>query len=167
MSILNTRKVSGVTAAAILIAGVAAAFFIATISERAVASPGDMQIFTMDTQRVMEAHPAFLEAVEEYQQMIEEFQGRLEEAGEEEQMFLQQIMQQQLQQQGAELQQRAFDRMQEDVRKFAEEKGYGYVIDSNVMIVGGTEITDEVLESIGVEAAEPDMPDLPELPALP
>ena len=164
MRTLKDRTIYGLTAMFIAVLGVVAAFYLLPNARRAIASPPELQIYTMDTQAVMEAHPAFLEAVEEYRARIEEMEERLAEVGDEERMFVQQMMQQQIQQIGAELQERAFDKMQEDIEDFAAEKGYAFIIDRNVMIVGGRDITEEALEAIGADAPEIDVPDVLDLP---
>ncbi len=168
MSILRSRTVSGLAVMGVLTFAALAAVLISANAERAAANPPEIAIYTIDSQQVMEAHPAFQEAVQQYQQRMMEFQQELQEADEEHQMLLQQQMQQRMQEVGAELQQEAFDTMRADVQKIADEQGYDYVIDSNVMIVGGEDITDEVLEKIAAEAPEvEEEPELPEMPIAP
>ncbi len=106
-----------------------------------------IRIVSIDTRRVFEAHPAFKEAMEKFQAQIQEMQKKIEEADEESKGEMQQMMQQQLQQLGMELQEEAFNRMRVDVQKIAKEKKYGYVIDSNMLISGGSDITEEILAS--------------------
>ncbi len=63
--------------------------------------------------------------------------------------MMQQQAQQKLQQMQAELQQEAMTAMRDDVKDLASEKGYDYVLDQNVLLAGGEDVTEELLEFIG------------------
>jgi Skp family chaperone for outer membrane proteins len=41
--------------------------------------------------------------------------------------------------------------MRKDVKKIAEKKGFNYVMDTNVLIVGGKDITEDVLSELKKE----------------
>ncbi len=78
----------------------------------------------------------------------ESMQEKLQGMKEEEQMIAQQQMQQQMQQRGEELQKQALEEMRKDLQKIADEKGYDYVFDANSLIVGGQDVTDEVVKEM-------------------
>lgn len=107
-------------------------------------------IVSIDTNRILEKHPAFLKAQEDFQGEMQQMQQQLEGMGEEEQMMAQQQMQQQLQQRGQELQEEALAEVRAHIAKIADEKGYKYVVDANALISGGKDITDEVMEEMDI-----------------
>jgi len=129
-------------------------------SPRANAEISDF--YTIDSQAVMEVHPAFQDAMQEYQEQIQQMQQQLQEADEQQRAMMQQMMQQQMQQLGTELQEEAFSAMQNDIQELAEEKGYGTILDGNVVIVGGEDITNEVIDALDIEVPEPEEPVMPE-----
>jgi len=108
-------------------------------------SAAEIKIVSMDTNRVFEAHPAFKEAMEKFQTQLQDMKKKIDEAEEGSKETLQQVMQQQIQQLGMQLQEEAFEKMRADVTKLAKEKKYDYVVDNNVLIVGGNDITEEIL----------------------
>ncbi len=108
----------------------------------------EVTIVSVDTDRILEVHPAFQEAQAEYQAKMQEMQQELEGMQEEEQMMAQQMMQQELQELGTRLQSEADEAIMEDIREIAQEKGYDYVIDSSALLSGGRDITEEVLEAL-------------------
>jgi outer membrane protein len=110
-----------------------------------------MDIVAVDTARILELHPAFMDAQQTFQNEMQEMEHQLREMGEEEQMMAQQMMQQQLQARGQELQQQAMSEVRDDIQKVAEEKGYKYVVDSNALLVGGKDITEEVIDAMDLE----------------
>jgi Skp family chaperone for outer membrane proteins len=110
-------------------------------------SAAEIRIVSIDTQRVFSGHPAFHEAMGKFQVQIEDMQKKLEGMDEEAKGMAQQMMQQQMQNLGMQLQEEAFGRMKADVQKFAKKKGYTYIVDSNMLIVGGKDVTEEVLAS--------------------
>ncbi len=107
----------------------------------------DIKIVSIDTQKVFSEHPAFQEAMGKFQAQIQEMQKKIEEMKEEDRGPAQQMFQQQMQQLGMQLQEEAFNKMKADVQKFAKKKGYTYVVDSNMLIVGGKDVTEEVRAS--------------------
>ncbi len=110
----------------------------------------NIMIVSVDTNRILQHHPALQEAQQEFQGEIQQIQQQLQEMGEEERMMAQQMMEQQLQQRGQELEMEARDKVREDIRRIAEEKGYSYVVDTSALILGGKDITEEVMEEIGL-----------------
>lgn len=129
-----------------------AAFFSAALTISVSAEdPENAAIVMVDTNRILENHPAFIRAQQVFQGEMQQMEEQLQEMGEEERIMAQQMMQQQLQQRGQELQAEALDEVRSDVAAIAEEKGYKYVVDSNALIVGGKDVTEEVLESLDLE----------------
>ncbi|MGM0403176.1 MAG: OmpH family outer membrane protein [Thermodesulfobacteriota bacterium] len=110
-----------------------------------------VEIVSVDTNRILEKHPAFREAQDTFRGEMQEMEEQLEGMGQEEQQMAQQMMQQQLQQRGQELQQVAVDEVRKDIARIAKEKGYTYVVDVNALIAGGKEITEEVMEAMDIE----------------
>jgi Skp family chaperone for outer membrane proteins len=60
-----------------------------------------------------------------------------------------QVAQQQFQQRAQKLQRDALDELRRDIQKIASDKGYTYVMDSNVLLAGGEDVTEEVMKEIG------------------
>ncbi len=132
----------------------------------------EIKIVSIDTQRVFAEHPAFHEAMAKFQTQMQDIQKKIEEMKEEEKATAQQIYQYQMQQLGMQLQEEAFSKMKADVQKFAKKKRYTYVVDSNMLIVGGKDITEEVLASFPKpepkkEEAVTPVPEKEEYPATP
>ncbi len=113
-----------------------------------------VEIVSVDTNKILEKHPAFRKAQETFQGEMQEMEQQLEGMGQEEQQMAQQMMQQQLQQRGQELQQGAVDEVRKDIARIADEKGYTYVVDVNALIAGGKDITEEVMEAMDIEEEE-------------
>lgn len=144
----------------ILFVSLLAAFF--TVLTATGASAENLNIVSIDTSRIMERHPAFVDAQQTFQGEMQQMEQQLEGMGEEEQMMAQQMMQQQLQQRGQELQQEAMDKVREDIARIAREKGYEYVVDSNALLVGGEDITEEVMAEIDLEDEGVQQPEMME-----
>ncbi len=108
---------------------------------------GGVTIVSIDTETVFRSHPAFHQAMEEFQAEQQKIQRDLEEMDDEERAMAQQVMQHQLQQLSEQLYSDAFGRMSADISRIAEDNGYDYVVDSNMLIFGGRDITEEVLNS--------------------
>ncbi|MDD3726121.1 MAG: OmpH family outer membrane protein [Candidatus Ratteibacteria bacterium] len=108
----------------------------------------DIKIVSINTGKVFEAHPALKEAIEKFQTQAGEMQKQIEGIeSEEEKSNAQMQMQQQMRELAMNLQEEAFNKMKEDVQKFAKKKGYTYVVDQNALIAGGKDITEEVIAS--------------------
>lgn len=168
MKLLRNRMMSGLTVLGFMVVAATVAFYISTYTVPAVAGEGGISIASIDSRQVLQAHPAFHEAMEEYQRKLQEFRRQMEEVGEDEEALMRQMLQQQVQQLGVQLQERAFDAMQEDVEKFAKEKGYDYIIDSEVLLAGGIDVTDAMLEKLGEDPAELEEPEVPgQVPVMP
>jgi len=108
----------------------------------------EMKIASIDTGKILMAHPAFQKALEKYQSEVRSMQEKIKEMGQDEQMAARQMMQHQMQELGTQLESEAFKEMRKDVKKMAVERGYKYVMDSNVLIVGGDDITEDILAEI-------------------
>ena len=126
---------------------------------RMLVNADGFQIVSVDIEEVMSVHPAMDEAVQKFQEEIQELQKTLDEMDESERPMAQQMMQMQLQETSMALQEEAFGRIREDIRKVADSMGYKYVFDSSVLIVGGKDITGEVISALA-----PVLPDLPPVP---
>jgi len=109
---------------------------------------GDITIVAIDTDKILEVHPAFIEAKKKFETEVQGIQKKLGTMNQEEQLQAQQKMQQDLQQRGQDLQKSALQEMKQDIQKIADEKGYDYVVDSNLLIVGGKNVTEEVLTAL-------------------
>jgi outer membrane protein len=130
----------------------AAVFFMAAGATGVCAGDDNkMEIVSINTNRILEKHPAFKEAQQTFHGEMQEMEKQLQEMGREEQQMAQQMMQQQLQQRGQELQQNAVDAVRKDIAKIAGEKGYHYVIDANALIVGGKDVTEEIMEAMDIQ----------------
>lgn len=144
--------IKGITFAALLCLFIAGSF-------AAAGSAAEIKIVSIDTQRVFGEHPAFKEAMGKFQAQIQEMQKKIEEMDEESKGAAQQMMQHQMQQLGMQLQEEAFGKMKADVQKIAKKKGYDYVVDVNMLIVGGKDVTEEVLASFPKPEQKKDAPD--------
>lgn len=107
-------------------------------------------IVTVNINQIMEKHPAFNEARQtlerEAQQLKEQVEGKSQQE--------QQGAQQQFQQRSQELQAEAVETVREDIQKVANQKGYKYVMDSNALLAGGEDVTEEILQAINGKAKE-------------
>lgn len=128
--------------------------FFVFIGSRMSVNAGQFEVVSVDMNQVMEAHPALHQAIEEFQSRVEKLQEGLGDMDDDSRMMAQQMIQGQMQQIGMELQEKAFNEVRADIRKVANAKGYKYVLDKDVLIVGGKDITQEVLDSIAVSLPE-------------
>ncbi|MFO8112334.1 MAG: OmpH family outer membrane protein [Desulfosalsimonadaceae bacterium] len=149
---MRTNNQTSISFFKILCLCLAAVFFSAFCAVGAMAGDAEkVEIVSVDTNRILEKHPAFREAQDTFRGEMQEMEEQLEGMGQEEQQMAQQMMQQQLQQRGQELQQVAVDEVRKDIARIAKEKGYTYVVDVNALIAGGKEITEEVMEAMDIE----------------
>ncbi|MFP4039919.1 MAG: OmpH family outer membrane protein [Desulfosudaceae bacterium] len=118
-----------------------AIFTIAGIAGITEADAGDLNIVTVDTNEIVSQHPALVEAQQTLQGEAQKMQQEIEGKGQEQQ----QVAQQQLQERSQELQLEAVEKAKKDIREIAAEKGYEYVMDTNALLVGGEDVTEEVL----------------------
>ncbi|MDA3792726.1 MAG: OmpH family outer membrane protein [Elusimicrobia bacterium] len=135
------RKLTGLTVGLIAIL-----FFTACTS--IAESEDEVVIVSIDSQQVLQAHPAFKEAQEKYRAKMEEKRKEMSDMEESGQKMAQQMMQQELQQLGQQLQQEATEKMESDIQKFAKKEGYDYVLDASVILSGGKDVTEEILKTI-------------------
>jgi outer membrane protein len=123
-----------------------AAFF--TVAGVAGVSGGDAKnykIVTINTRQIIQKHPAFLKAQQTLQREAQQFQQQMEGKNQQER----QAAQREFQQRAQKLQQDALDEVRKDIKKIADEKGYKYVIDENVVLAGGEDVTEEIMKEIG------------------
>jgi outer membrane protein len=111
----------------------------------------EIKIASIDTGKILMSHPAFQKAMEKYQSELQSMQQKIKDMDEKEQMSAQMMMQQQMQELGMKLETEAMNEMRKDVKKIAEKKGFNYVMDTNVLIVGGKDITEDVLSELKKE----------------
>ncbi len=110
-----------------------------------------LTIVSIDTAKILEAHPAFVKAQKDFETQIQGMQEKLKGMSEEKQMAAQEQMQQQAKQQGEKLQKEALAEVKKDLQKIADEKGYDYIFDSNSLIIGGKDVTAEVMKAMNLE----------------
>jgi len=103
------------------------------------------KIASADMEKVMSSHPAFKDAMTSFQKEIKAMQDRLEKMTDEEKAKEQQKMSQMIQQIGLRLQEEALARVSGDIKAVAKRKGYAYVVDRNVLLSGGKDITEDIL----------------------
>ncbi|MGM0454039.1 MAG: OmpH family outer membrane protein [Thermodesulfobacteriota bacterium] len=108
---------------------------------------GDAKIVSVDLNRIMQQHPAFQQARQKLQGEMQQMRQKMQDMGEQEQR----AAQQEFQQRGQDLQAEARDEVKKDVQKVADEKGYEFVVDSNALVAGGKDVTDEVIEALELE----------------
>ncbi|MCK8825591.1 OmpH family outer membrane protein [Fuchsiella alkaliacetigena] len=132
--------------------------FVAGSSLVGVAAAQDLDIVYVDTQQVFEAHPAAQEATQQLQTRQQEMQEDLGAMEDEEGMMQQQQMQEELQQLQNDLLEEAMAEVQADVQEIAEEKGYDYIVDEQMLLAGGEDVTDEILDEL--DGASPQQEEL-------
>jgi len=126
-------------------------FLVAAFLTMAVVSgvcAGDVQIdkiVTVNTKQIIRKHPAFIKAQQTLQREAQQIQQQMEGKGQQEH----QAAQQQLQQRAQELREEALNQVRKDIQKIADAKGYTYVMDANVLLAGGEDVTDEIMKEIG------------------
>ena len=125
----------------------AAVFSMAGTTAGFAADSADVQIVSVDLNRIMQIHPAFQDARQQLQGEAQQMQQKMQDMDETEQR----AAQEKFQQRGQELQTEVMDKVKEDVQKVADEMGYDYVVDSNALIAGGKDVTDDVIEKLELE----------------
>ena len=158
----NEKTRESMLAGVILI--VTLAFLVLIIKSR------ELSIASVDIEKVVNAHPAMREAIDSFQKEISDRQKQLDKMKEEEKLKQQQKMQQEISQLAVRLQQEAMDKVTKDIEKIAKRKGYTYVMDKNAILVGGKDITDEILSVLKQQEkteAEQKKVDVSEMPMIP
>ncbi|MEA3506305.1 MAG: OmpH family outer membrane protein [Elusimicrobiota bacterium] len=131
------------------LAGLVMAFaVILTFTACSSVAESEVVIVSMNSQEVLQAHPAMQKAQKEYRAKMEEKQEEIGAMEEDQQRMARQMMQQELQQLGQELQQDAVDAMNKDISKVAKKKGYDYVLDSSVIFYGAKDVTGEMIKAV-------------------
>jgi len=103
------------------------------------------KIVTVNTKQIIRQHPAFIKAQQTLQREAQQIRQQMKGKGQQEQ----QAAQQQLQQRARELREEALNEVRKDIQKIADDKGYKYVMDANVLLAGGEDVTDEIMQEIG------------------
>lgn len=116
---------------------------------------GKPKIFSADMDRIMGTHPALQEAMMNFQEEIRLMQGRLDKLEGEAKQKEQQKMQQEIQQIAVRMQNEAVNKIMEDIRSIAKSKGYDYILDSKSLIVGGKDVTEEILNAVKEKYEKP------------
>lgn len=147
MSKTNLLKLAGVVVFILLIAFLVIGALSITATEKPV-------IASVNLDKIAQVHPAFTEAVKVYQdeiaQLQQEMDEKMKDLDQEEALKLRTELETQLQQRAIELQQEAFDSIQKDIQRIADEKGYDYIVVENMLLAGGPvkDVTDEILQKI-------------------
>lgn len=134
---------------AVLLLIVAVIFFIF-----GVVKSRQSRIASVDMDKVVGAHPVMQELVVNFQKEISGIQEQFDKMKEEEKIKNQQKIQQEISEMALRLQKEALDKVAQDIKRIAKSKGYNYVLDKNAVIVGGKDITDEILAVISPKQAE-------------
>lgn len=147
MSKTNLRRLAGIVVFVLLVAFLVIGALSITAAEKPV-------VASVNLDRIAQAHPAFAEVVQIYQNEIAQLQKEMEEKmeglDEEEAIQLQMEIEEQLQQRAIELQNEAIDSIQNDIQRIASEKGYDYIVAEDMLLAGGPvkDVTDEFLAEI-------------------
>jgi Skp family chaperone for outer membrane proteins len=144
--VFKNKKLMDALLAGFLI--VVALIFLVIVGVRTFGKP---EIFSADTDKIMNEHPALQEAMEKFQAELIAMQKKLDEMEGEEKAKEQQRIQQQVQQIAMRMQKEAVDKVMQDIRTVAKKKGYDYIVDSKSLIVGGKDVTEEILSSFKSE----------------
>lgn len=148
--VLKNKKLTDAVLAVVLI--LVAVVFVLVAGNRLFGKP---RIFSADMDRVMGAHPALREAMVSFQGEIKGMQDRLSKLEGEAKQKEQQKMNMQIQQLAVTMQNEAVGKIMEDVRSVAKRRGYDYIIDSKSLLVGGKDVTEEILAAIKEKYEKP------------
>jgi len=161
--LLNEKVRESLLAGILLIVVVAVLVFTITKSRQG-------GIASVDMERIVNAHPAMKEAITSFQKEISDRQKELNKMKGEEKVKEQQKMQQEISQIAMRLQDEAMDKIKKDVEQVARKKGYTFVLEKNSIIVGGKDITEDVLAVLKQRAqneSEQKKTDVSEMPMIP
>jgi len=106
---------------------------------------GKKNIAFVDMEKVMSQHPAMNEAMASLQKELMDRQKKIEKLSGNEKIEKQKEMQKEINQIILGLQMEIFNKVKKDIEEVAKRKGYSYVFDKNVVISGGKDITEEVI----------------------
>ena len=129
----------------------AGALFAAMMTPVSAIAQEGVSIVTVDIQEVFQAHPAFADAQQQIQKEVAMKKKELDGMKKGDRQMAQRQIQQQLQQKNRQLQEEAFDKVQKDIRKIARQKGYDYVVNSDMMIAGGKDVTGEIMKALDLK----------------
>jgi len=148
--VFKNKKMTDVFLAGLLI--VVAVVFLLMAGNRMFGKSS--RIFSADLDRIMGEHPALQEAMGNFQKELMGMQNKLEKMEGEAKVKEQQKMQLQIEEIAMRMQEEAVGRIMDDVRRIAEQKGYNYIVDKKVLLVGGKDVTEEILSAIKGKDAE-------------
>ncbi len=161
--VLKNKKVTDAALAGLLI--LVAIVFLFMAGNRFLGKP---KIFSADMDRIMREHPALQQAMVDFQEELKTMQTKLNKLEGEAKKKEQLKMQQQIQQIAVTMQNEAVNKIMEDVKAIAKSKGYDYILDSKSVIVGGSDVTEEILAAIKQkEQKEQDRSDTSVMPMIP
>ncbi|MDD3726265.1 MAG: OmpH family outer membrane protein [Candidatus Ratteibacteria bacterium] len=134
-----------------------------------IVKPGNGKIASVDMNKIMNSHPAMQEAMASFEKEVSNLQQQVNKMNDEEKAKQQQKIQQEITQIAMKLQQEVMDKVVKDIEMVAKKKGYSYVIDRSAIIVGGKDITDEILGAVTQkkEEKEKEKLDVSEMPMIP
>lgn len=117
------------------------------------AAPASSSIGYVDRQKVLMSHPQMEAVMQSMQSESATMQKTFEEQAatmspQEKERFAIQL-QQRLQQKENELMKPLIDQIEAEIKKLAEAKGLTVVVDANIVIYGGTDITADVVKNLG------------------
>jgi len=107
----------------------------------------------IDRQRLMMGHPQMESVMQTMQTEAataqKDFEEKAKTMSQQEQERYAVQLQQRLQQKEAELMKPIIDQIEAEIKKVAEAKGLTIVVDANIVVYGGTDITGDVVKSLG------------------
>jgi outer membrane protein len=110
------------------------------------------QVGVVDFQLLIQQHPATAQAQATFQAAVkqaqDDFNAKSAKMNNQDKMNLYQQMNQTLQQKHAQLFQPIFDQVNAAIQAVANAKGLTIVVDKNVVVYGGQDITNDVLKKI-------------------
>jgi len=146
----KTVKIVSVIIALVFVGSVVALAL--TQSGSGIASAASSNVGVVDYRQVGSSHPQLQSANAEMQKAVQDAQKEFEEksknmSDQEKNDYYQQT-QQRLQQKNQELMEPIQKSIEENVKKVAEKKGLSVVLDKSAVVYGGTDITQDVINSI-------------------
>ncbi|MCX8082043.1 MAG: OmpH family outer membrane protein [bacterium] len=155
----NEKRVEIMLAGLVLILGI-----VLLISE--VLKPS-IKIASVDMNRIVNEHPAMEEAVKTFHKELSNLQKTVDKMNEKEKIKQQQRIQQEISQIAIRLQNEAMAKITKDIENLAKKQGYSYVVDKGAVIVGGKDITEDILNAIRKNKTEEKKAEVPDMPMIP
>ncbi len=141
LKVLKDKNVLGIFVCGIIVVLVLVFCILMTFKSR-------VNIASVDLSKIINEHPAMEEAMKNFQKELDNQQKKYDKLKDEEKAKEQQKIQQEMTQLAIQMQQNVVKTAIGDVERIAKKNGYNYVIDKNALIVGGKDITDEVLKEL-------------------